>query len=82
MCSGAGTAAAAATTGTDARTDADAAAGPCSPRLTAGAVRLKDLVLDYRPSDLTAIKRGTGKVRERVGQSRLRCLHRLRLSGG
>lgn len=60
---------------------ASASGSGCS-RLIDGTVRRKDPILEDRPDDLTAIERGTGKVRERVSQARPRYLHRLRLSGG
>jgi hypothetical protein len=46
--------AAAATDGRYATATATATASGC-PRLTGGAVRLKDPILDYRSNDLTAI---------------------------
>jgi hypothetical protein len=46
-----------------------AAAGSSSgcPRVTGGAVRLKDPILDYRSNDLTAIDRAQAIVKRRAG---------------
>ena len=63
-----------------AATAADAGSG--CPRLTGGAVRLKDLILDDRSNDLTAIDRGTGGRQEARKLRAARTLHRLRPSGG
>jgi hypothetical protein len=52
------------------------ATGSGCPRLTGGAVRLKDPILDYRSNDLTAIDRGTGVKRARWLRA-ARALYRL-----
>jgi hypothetical protein len=79
---GAGSATAATTTDADGRSATATASGPGCPRLIDGAIRRKGPILEDRAYDLTAIERGTGKVRERVSQVRPRYLPRLRLCGG
>ena len=78
----AGSAAAAATGRLSATATTAAASGSGCPRLTGGAVGLKDPILYYRFNDLTAIDRGTG---ERQGARKLRAVRapdRLRSNGG
>jgi hypothetical protein len=60
---------------------ATATASAC-PRLTGGAVRLEDPILEYRSSDLTSIDRGTGERQEARKLGAARALDRLRPSGG
>ncbi len=59
--------AAATTTGTGRRSGpaTASASDPGSPRLTGGAVRLKDPILDYRSNDLTAIDKAQARVKRR-----------------
>ena len=62
---------------------AGSGSGSGCPRVTDGAVRRKEPIVELSTNDLTAsIERSTGEVRERVSQERARYLHRLRLTGG
>lgn len=80
MCSGAGTAPAA-PAGTDGCSATAASRSGC-PRLTGGAVGLKDPIRDCRSDDLTAIDSGTGERQEARKLKSCRALHRLCPSGG
>ena len=82
MRSGAGSATTTAAADADGRSTTAATSGSGCPRLIDGAIRRKGPILEDRAYDLTAIERGTGKVRERVSQVRPRYLPRLHLSGG
>jgi len=76
------TAGAAAATGCRSATASATASGSGCPRLTGGAIRLKDPILDYRSNDLTAIDRGTGERQEARKRRAAGAFHRLRPSGG
>jgi len=69
---------AAAATGCRSATAAATASGSGCPRLTDGAVRLKDPILDYRSDDLTATDRGHRRAsRGAEAKSRPRFQNRL-----
>jgi hypothetical protein len=71
---------AAAATGCRSATATASASRSGCPRLTGGAVRLKDPILDYRSNDLTAIDRGTGERQEARKLRVARAPHHLRPS--